>query len=169
MSPYPLVVDLPAPQPGEVEGQELAGWPTGRLLALAGRLVTARFHRCVEEEGLTAAGMQVLDLLVRRGERTQGEVAAAIYVSPGTVTGVVDTLERDGHVARRRDCQDRRVVRVAVTSAGRGHLEAARRHVEQEITPAFRGMDPEQERHVRDFLLATITTMARLDEPPLPG
>src|SRR5436190_23893874 len=50
-----------------------------------------------------------------------------------TVTGVLDRLERAGHVARLRDLGDRRAVRLELTASGRELVEgisnSLRRHV----------------------------------------
>ncbi|HEX6030521.1 MAG TPA: MarR family transcriptional regulator [Tepidiformaceae bacterium] len=50
-----------------------------------------------------------------------------------TVTGVLDRLERAGHIARRRDLEDRRAVRLELTPSGERLVRAIssdlRRHV----------------------------------------
>jgi len=52
-----------------------------------------------------------------------------------TVTGVLDRLERAGHVSRRRDLGDRRAVRLELTDSGRVLVNAMsstlRKHVEE--------------------------------------
>ncbi len=57
---------------------------------------------------------------------TIGELAAKEQVRPPTITVVVDRLQEHGLVRRRVDDDDRRVVRVEITNAGRRYL--ARRH-----------------------------------------
>lgn len=54
-----------------------------------------------------------------------------------TVTGVLDRLERAGHVSRQRDLDDRRAVRLQLTESGKALVAA---------------MAPTLERHVRDVL-----------------
>lgn len=55
-----------------------------------------------------------------------GELARLLEVSTAASTGVVDRLERRGHVERRPHAEDRRRTEVHVTTAGReeivGHL-----------------------------------------------
>jgi DNA-binding MarR family transcriptional regulator len=55
-----------------------------------------------------------------------------------TVTGVLDRLERAGHVARRRDLSDRRAVRLELTASGAKLVSAIkvslRKHVDDVIS-----------------------------------
>jgi DNA-binding MarR family transcriptional regulator len=69
-----------------------------------------------------------------------------------TVTGVLDRLERAGHVARRRDLGDRRAVRLALTASGRRRVDAMsttlRRHVEEVLN----GLNENTREHLRKDL-----------------
>ncbi len=49
------------------------------------------------------------------GPRTQAELAEAVGVTSATMTGLVDTLERDGFVNRVPDPDDRRMMSVVLT------------------------------------------------------
>ncbi|GAB3946035.1 hypothetical protein GCM10027614_38810 [Micromonospora vulcania] len=93
--------------------------PLGRLLGVAGHLVGQRWNRYLaEEHGLTQAGMVTLMTLARDGELPHREVAERCFVRPATLTGIVDTLAREGLVERQRDDNDRRSVRLAITPQG---------------------------------------------------
>lgn len=130
--------------------------PLGRLLGIAGRMTAARFQRLLEAQGMTHAGWQVL-LAVADGEAlTQREVADRCYVTPATVTGVVDTLERDGLVTRERSTDDRRVVRVRLTDEGRARLARTRREAVRQMAPVFGDLSARDEAVVRRFLTRTI-------------
>lgn len=54
---------------------------------------------------------------------TPAEIADRTGVTRATMTGLVDTLERDGFVRRAADTSDRRMMRVALTPRGRSFLE----------------------------------------------
>jgi DNA-binding MarR family transcriptional regulator len=77
--------------------------------------------------GLSAARLSVLSVLVFGGSRTVTDLAAAEQVAVPTMTRLLQGLEGDGHVRRRRDTDDRRVVTVTATAKGRRALEAGRR------------------------------------------
>ena len=142
----------------------LDGMPTGRLIALAGRLLSARFQSFLDEEGLSHAGWAVLMRLGDSDALTQREIAKRCYVSQPTVTGVVDTLERDGLVVRERSTEDRRVVRVRLTAEGRSRLDRARATVAARMGPLFADATPREDAVVRKFLIRTVRRLGA--EPP---
>jgi len=54
---------------------------------------------------------------------TPADLAARAGVTRAAMTGLVDTLEKDGIVTRERDADDRRSILVRLTRAGRTRLE----------------------------------------------
>lgn len=130
--------------------------PLGRLLGIAGRMTAARFQRLLESQGVTHAGWQVLLALTEADGLTQREVAERCYVTPATVTGVVDTLERDGLVARERSAEDRRVVTVRITDEGRARLAKTKREAAKQMNAVFGDLSARDEAVVRRFLARTI-------------
>ncbi len=68
--------------------------------------------------------------IVEQETLTVGQLASKEHVRSQTMTVVVDRLEEQGFVVRRRDDRDRRVVRVAITAKGRRYV--ARRHARSE-------------------------------------
>ena len=56
------------------------------------------------------------------GPRTPAELADAAGVTRATMTGLVDTLERDGFVTREPDPDDRRMMSVRLTTKGEKFL-----------------------------------------------
>lgn len=72
------------------------------------------FHTVLSEQiGMSSTDWKTLDLLQRHGPLTAGELVRHSGLAPASITGVVDRLERSGHVSRSRDATDRR--RVVVT------------------------------------------------------
>ena len=70
----------------------------------------------------------VLLLLLEKGEgcskpHTPAELAEMAGVTRATMTGLVDTLERDGLVTRTPDPNDRRMMSVSLTEHGKARLE----------------------------------------------
>lgn len=78
--------------------------------------------------GMSAARLSVLSVLVFGGSRTVTELADAEQVAAPTMTRLLQGLERDGYVRRRRSEADGRVVRISATTKGRRALEAGRRN-----------------------------------------
>jgi DNA-binding MarR family transcriptional regulator len=87
------------------------------------------------EHGLTASQHQLL--LAVRGHRgpldpTVGDVAGYLMIRHNTAVELVDRTQELGLLERRRDATDHRVVRLALTAAGRERLaELSAAHLEE--------------------------------------
>jgi len=107
--------------------ENAAGWPLGRLLSMAARLVEQEWNGWLASRDLTHAGLMALHAL-SAGPRAQRELAAASMVEEQTMSRVLDRLERAGYVTRQRDTADRRRLVVRRTTAGeqacRGAIDA---------------------------------------------
>jgi len=131
--------------------------PMGRLVALAGHVVSQRWNRFLAERfNLTQAGMVTLMTLAHQGPLPHREVAQRCFVRPATLTGIVDTLERDGLVERQRDDNDRRSVRLAVTPAGRERVAALTALIRSGRPLTSVDADPAKAAVIREFLLEVI-------------
>jgi DNA-binding MarR family transcriptional regulator len=94
---------------------------------------------------LTLAQYQLLEALRQTPRVPVSELAAAAGVAAPTATRMLDGLVRDG-IAQRLPCEnDRRVVHIALTEAGREaveaaaeRIEAARERVRDQLSPAER-------------------------------
>jgi DNA-binding MarR family transcriptional regulator len=71
-------------------------------------------HTVAETVGLGASDLQFLTLLQMHGSLTPGQLAEMSNLRTGTVTGVLDRLERAGFVRRDRSADDRRKVIVSL-------------------------------------------------------
>ncbi|MGD9999009.1 MAG: MarR family winged helix-turn-helix transcriptional regulator [Ilumatobacteraceae bacterium] len=93
------------------------------------------------EHGSTLPRFDVMAALHRSDrELTMSELSQFLLVSNGNTTTVVDRLELDGFVERRPSESDRRVVRVALTEAGRRHFEQLAADHEAHIDSLFSTM-----------------------------
>jgi DNA-binding MarR family transcriptional regulator len=91
-----------------------------RALAQTHEAILTFANEALSRHGLSPAARQALGALDGHGSAlTPGEVADRLLVTPGSVTSLLDTLERRGLVTRTPDPDDRRRVLVAITEAGR--------------------------------------------------
>jgi DNA-binding MarR family transcriptional regulator len=170
------------PEPGGRAGAGLgrghgAGWiwgdpadgipsdaPLHTLLLAASRVTGAFYASLLVQEGLriSPAGLGVLLVLLAGDGLKSSDVAARGWSSPGTLTSVVNTLVREGYVERRRDADDRRVVRLYVTDKGRrtcaDYLEVAG----PRWRAAFGFVDPDDEPVIRKFFIGMIGQFSEL-------
>ncbi|HEY6570810.1 MAG TPA: MarR family transcriptional regulator [Candidatus Limnocylindrales bacterium] len=77
-----------------------------------------RYMRRWPSGPLSLVHLQVLTVLETDGPVPMGTLAESLDVSQASTTGIVDRMEQRGLVERRRDDEDRRVVRVALTEDG---------------------------------------------------
>ncbi len=80
------------------------------------------------EHNISQGRFMVLMLLLNKvtrtpHPRTPAELADLAHVTRATMTGLVDTLERDGLVKREPDPDDRRMMSVTLTPKGQALLE----------------------------------------------
>lgn len=136
---------------------ELRDVPLARLLVVAGHVTGQRWNRYLAEaHGLTQAGMVTLMTLAEHGELPHRTVAERCFVRPATLTGIVDTLVRDGLVERQRDTADRRSVKIAITTAGRARVEAVTAMIRSGAPLTSVDADPAKAAVIREFLLEVI-------------
>ncbi|MFF3866859.1 MarR family winged helix-turn-helix transcriptional regulator [Micromonospora sp. NPDC001898] len=141
--------------------------PLGRLLVTAGHIVGQQWNRYLaEEHGLTQAGMGTLITLARHGELPHRVVAERCFVRPATLTGIVDTLERDGLVERHRDDADRRSVRLALTPAGWERVAKLTTLMQTRAPLTSVDADPAKAAVIREFLIEVIGSG---EEPQMTG
>jgi MarR family 2-MHQ and catechol resistance regulon transcriptional repressor len=94
---------------------------------------------------LTVSQFGVLESLYHLGPMRQSEIGAKLLRSGSNITLVVDNLERAGLVRRERDRDDRRVVNVSLTDAGRALIEGIfPAHVEA-ILEAMAVLSPQEQ------------------------
>jgi DNA-binding MarR family transcriptional regulator len=136
------------------------------LLELLPRLM--RFlHHGLRGHPLTLQQLRVLGALAD-GERSAGEVAAELGIRPPTLTGLLEPLERQALITRRRDPVAWRVVRLGLTPAGRDvyHtlMVAARRRLVR-LVANLAAADQVALRHALRVLAEALHQVDRGDEP----
>ncbi|MFG1706349.1 MarR family winged helix-turn-helix transcriptional regulator [Nonomuraea sp. M3C6] len=119
-----------------------------------------------EGRGLSSGAMDLLLRLSSAGEDgvSIGELAQSAGVSSRNVTGLVDTLERDGLVRRVPDRRDRRSVLAQITQDGRAWIEAFRKPSQLAMAAMFRGFSAEELTTLRHLCLRLAENQRQLAE-----
>lgn len=127
---------IPPPTPAaDIDRRALTDSIVDRLTALYARRHRARRSR-LARHGVSMTHFHVLLQLAEGEELTMTELAHSLDASLPSMTGIVDRVEARGLVARVRASDDRRVVRVRLTLAGREWLrdmEAMRRNTVERV------------------------------------
>lgn len=134
--------------------ESMDGWPLGRLLSTASRLVENAWHEALAEHDLTHAGLIVLHFL-GAGPLSQSALATRARVENQTMSRTLERLERSGFVSRDRDAADGRRVLVSITDVGTSVFEATQA-IERDLFP-----DVERPAELRRQLEAIIRATGR--------
>jgi DNA-binding MarR family transcriptional regulator len=84
----------------------------GRLIFELGKLMRQYMRKNFEHEGITMPQSSVLGMLMKNGEMKITELSNKLMLSNSTVSGMIDRLEKQQLVERRRSEEDRRIVYV---------------------------------------------------------
>src|SRR5690606_38403820 len=87
--------------------------------------VTQRLNQHLQDAAQLSLAQYQFLWVAAGGPVALGEVAAVLGCTRGNVTGLADRLIEQGLVVRRQDPDDRRVVYVELTPAGRARLAEA--------------------------------------------
>jgi len=120
------------------------------------RKLKTRYH-------ITAPQLVCLTTICQNGSMTTTHIAGQVHLSPSTVVGILDRLERQGWIQRVRDSRDRRVVNVTVTEEGRRLVDNAPSLLQDRLADALQRLP--------DLEQATIALSVRriadlMDVPP---
>lgn len=85
---------------------------------------TVLFHQAAAQAlGLFPTDLKSADILNEAGPMTAGELGKKTGLSTGSVTALVDRLEKAGYVAREKDPNDRRRVVIVPLTASKKHIK----------------------------------------------
>ena len=89
------------------------------LLNRAGARIAAAFNTEMRQVGASLQIWRVLAALREKDGRRMGDLSKTTSIEVSTLTRLVDNMEKDGLVVRRRDSDDARAVSLHVTPSGR--------------------------------------------------
>ena len=123
-------------------------------LAAASRSVIGVYRPVLEPLGLTHPQYLVMLALWERSPRSLGDLAAALYLEPATLSPLLKRLESAGYLQRRRSESDERALAIELTPEGQALRERALA-VPSTIVSRL-GVPVEQLERVRDELTALL-------------
>jgi len=113
----------------------------GFLLARAHLVAREKADRALARVGLSMKGYAALATLVSDGPISQQRLSQRIRMDPATMVDVIDSLEQQGHIIRRRNPEDRREYALQTTARGRALLARAERALEAAERETAGGLD----------------------------
>jgi MarR family transcriptional regulator, organic hydroperoxide resistance regulator len=125
----------------------------GQLLTQVCRITGHRVRGHMEKIGMHRGQGFALIHLWHKDGMPQRDLARSMHISPASVTNMLQRMERDGWIERKRDEADQRVVRVfAADKAMKMRVEATRvfREIEDELNSVY---TPEEQATLKQLLM----------------
>ena len=125
----------------------------GFLLGRVGMAVKTTAMQRFEEAGFNPYAYSVLALLDEGDRATQATIADTLRIDRSQLVEILDELEEQGLVERRRDPNDRRRHLVSVLPQGRRQLQAFRKLTQKLEAEFLEPLDEAERAELRDLLL----------------
>src|SRR5207244_13380201 len=109
-------------------------------------------YRALDGVGRSMRAFAALSNLVSDGPTSQQRLSQRVRMDPATMVGVIDSLERSGHIVRRRNPEDRRAYALHSTAKGRALLARAQRAIIEAEGDTLRGLDAEEPKVLMELL-----------------
>lgn len=122
------------------------------------RAIDLQSKRLMKVTGLTAPQLVVLRNLSRNGPMAPSVIAKSVSLSQGTITSILDRLQRAGLVERSSSPKDKRVVLAGLTDKGLKAANSAPELLQSEFLGRFRTLQV-WEQHM---LIASLQRIAEL-------
>lgn len=133
----------------------------GGDLYLAHRYARAAANRALRQHQVDLRHLGVLGHLAEAGPVPQRELVDQLRMDKSSMVYVIDELERQGLVDRRRDEHDRRRYAVHITEEGRARREEATRTAAKAMTDLLTPLSPADQRQLHGLLARFIEHAAR--------
>jgi len=89
------------------------------VLSRAYNAVAENIQRDIRKHSLNPTEFGVLELLYHKGQHPLQQIGEKILLSSGSITYVVDKLEKKGYLVREACSKDRRIIYAVITEEGK--------------------------------------------------
>ena len=127
------------------------------------------FYPRLEHIGLTRGQPKMLRFLGKNDGCRQKDIADRFYLRAASVSGILDTLEKDGLIERRRNPRSRRETLVFLTELGKKMLSQVEKFYGELDDEVFDGFSEEEFEDLMDSLRQVLDAMKRKIEEPGKG
>ncbi|MEN2465410.1 MarR family transcriptional regulator [Ornithinibacillus sp. FSL M8-0202] len=97
----------------------------------------------ISNHGMRTSDFEILEALYHKGRLTVKEVSDAVLINTGSITYVIDKLEKKGLLERSHCKDDRRVVYIHITDEGKKLMDEVFPQHQQVIESLFEGISDE--------------------------
>jgi DNA-binding MarR family transcriptional regulator len=141
------------------ERQETGEASFSYVVARLERAVRAAINIRVKPYGLTTLQYTTLSVLGRRGELSNAQLARRSYMTPQSMSEVIEALERKGLIRRDQHPNHRRVFPAKLTATGVKVLEACDEAVRAMEAEMLRDLDEDERAALYHGLISAVRAM----------
>lgn len=133
------------------------------------RAIDLHSKRLQKESGLTTSQLLVIEAIEKLSDPTPSSIAREILLSQGTVTNLIDRMERNGLVRRVKSASDKRSVGLVTTPEGLKRYQNAPELLQAEFLTEFRKLETWEQHHLLSAVerVASMMDASGLDASPI--
>lgn len=122
------------------------------VLSRAYRSINDSANKHIAKHGLNPTEFGVLELLYHKGNQPLQQIGGKILLASGSITYVVDKLEKKGFIIRVACKEDRRVTYAQITEEGKKFMEEIFPDHEKRIDEIMNVLTPEEKETMIELL-----------------
>lgn len=121
------------------------GTQVSLLIKEVNSLLSQSIKQMFDQTGLTTPQIMVLSAISKNGEMMVSELSEKLNLSNSTISGIVDRLEKQEYVERKRNKEDKRVVKVSLTDKSQRIMHTAiHEKIEQDLENKLKNIGEKQ-------------------------
>jgi MarR family 2-MHQ and catechol resistance regulon transcriptional repressor len=107
------------------------------VILKASKTLEALVKKDVAEHGMKMSDFAILEALYHKGRQTIKQISEAVLINTGSITYIIDKLEKNNYL-RRTNCEDdRRVIYIEITKKGTEVMDEIFPKHQQQIEEVF--------------------------------
>ncbi len=122
------------------------------VLSRAHKAITETTNQFFQQHGLNPTEFAVLELLFHKGRQPLQQIGNKILLASGSITYVIDKLEKRGYLSRVSCPSDRRVTYAEISEKGSSFMEELFPQHEQHLHELLNALSVEEKDTVIDLL-----------------
>ena len=122
------------------------------VLPRAYRSVGDQVNKAIHSYGVNPTEFAVLELLYHKGDQPLQQIGGKILLASGSITYVIDKLEKKELIVRKACEKDRRVTYASITEKGKKFIEGVFPQHEETINEIVSGVTSEEKKRLIELL-----------------
>lgn len=133
------------------------------------RAIDLHSKKIQKQSGLTTSQLLVIEAIEKLDNPTPSSVAREILLSQGTVTNLIDRMEKNGLVQRVKSATDKRSVHIVTTELGMERYKEAPDLLQEEFLTEFRKLKSWEQHLILSSVerVATMMDAQDIDASPI--